>query len=259
MAKKKLDEVNNALLEDGQEAQETFEVESMEDVSLEDTQKAPKMYDPRWTEYALSFLSESEQYNGNPKADGLRRLVELLIGPIVAQDTLLLHFPMHGETEHHKNGATARSQIRVQSRETGDYIVASAVADASGVSCVHPYNKFLSSIAETRAEGRVYKKILRLQNVVTSDELPQGVDSHSGPDYINSNQIDAIDSICKKVDLNIIKGVEKMVGNKIRGIKSLTKDQAIQFLEICHKVLNRELKVSEETAGYDPDWRNYFG
>jgi hypothetical protein len=254
-------EVGSANLEPKEEfvQQELFEVERMEEISIKDLNSVPEMHDPTWTSYAMSFLAQDEQYSGNPKADGLRRLVELLIGPIVQQDTQLLNYPQYGETEHHKNSATARSVIAVKNRKTGEITTASAVADASGVSCSHPYNKFMSSIAETRAEGRVYKKILRLQNVVTSDEISHEAANDVASDGINNNQVEGIDALCRKINMNIQKGVEKMVGNKLRGIRMLSKEQAIQFLEICHKIQNKELSLSAENSGYDPDWRNYFG
>ena len=44
---------------------------------------APSITDPAWNEYVMSKFTPKELYDGNPLVNGLRRVAELVIGPIV--------------------------------------------------------------------------------------------------------------------------------------------------------------------------------
>ena len=44
---------------------------------------APSMTSPEWNEYVLSLFEENELIDGNPLVAGLRRVAEVVLGPIV--------------------------------------------------------------------------------------------------------------------------------------------------------------------------------
>ena len=68
---------------------ETVELETPidTDTSVKDVistdENAPSITDPEWNEYVMSMFTSKELYDGNPLVNGLRRVAELVIGPIV--------------------------------------------------------------------------------------------------------------------------------------------------------------------------------
>ena len=66
---------------------ETVELEtpSNTDTSVTDViaSDAPAMTDPEWNDYVMSMFTDKEMYNGNPLVNGLRRVAEVVLGPIV--------------------------------------------------------------------------------------------------------------------------------------------------------------------------------
>ena len=51
---------------------------------------APPMSSPEWSDYVLSQFEHDEIMDGNPTVDGLRRITELVLGPII--ETKILHY-----------------------------------------------------------------------------------------------------------------------------------------------------------------------
>ena len=66
---------------------ETVKLETPMDVdtSIRDVvaEESPSTTDPGWNDYVMSKFTEKELYDGNPLVNGLRRVAELVIGPIV--------------------------------------------------------------------------------------------------------------------------------------------------------------------------------
>ena len=62
-----------------------LETPSNTDTSVTDViaSDAPSMTDPKWNDYVMSMFTEKEMYNGNPLVNGLRRVAEVVLGPIV--------------------------------------------------------------------------------------------------------------------------------------------------------------------------------
>ena len=64
-----------------------------EETSEDKQERPPCITDVEWTDYALSFLDDSEKAEGNPTVNGLRRITELLVGEIVSSTTEVLQVP----------------------------------------------------------------------------------------------------------------------------------------------------------------------
>ncbi len=242
------------------EANDDFEVSNSDEDKMAADMSPPNITDPGWTQYVLDHLVDDEMFEGNPKGDGLRRLVEKFIGPIVAMETDLKTFPTGRSDE---NSATAVCRITIQRPGSNVPIVVSQVADATLESCPYPFSKFLSAIAETRALGRCYRAALRLKNVVTSDELA-GEKVLQNTDRIQDSALKIIEKKCKDLDLNVQKvfweGIDK--DNK-PAAKDYSEEDGVQVLDKIHSLQKKletkdNAKVPEAIKGYDGEWRSYF-
>lgn len=229
--------------------------------------EGPRMTDPGWTQAVLDQLEEDEMYDGAPKADGLRRLVEKIIGPIISIDNVVVEAPKHGAAGSEKNTATVTSRMQILSTQYNRPFLVSATADANDLSCSHPFNKYLSSMAETRAEARVYRKALRLKNVVSSEEI--GSDTHIIKEQLPDSSIIVIDRKCRDIDIDVKKTFE--IGlpdiDVKRSIRDYSVDESKIILDKLHtlqkKLIPKDGKKTPEKpaelGSYDPQWKDYFG
>ena len=66
-------------------AVEELETPSNTDTSVKDVVNGdvPNMLSPEWHEYAMTLFTEDEMMNGHPLVTGLRRVAELVLGPMV--------------------------------------------------------------------------------------------------------------------------------------------------------------------------------
>lgn len=256
-----------------------FEVESLENsyqapagLSDEDIEIDPTH--PGWTRFILDQLTESEQYENNPKSDGLRRLVEKNIGPIVSIESTIHSFPVNGDDHKcRENTSTVTTTVKVLDRRLKNIVVCQASADANAQSCQHPFDKFLTAVAESKAEGRAYRKLLRLVNVVSAEEMGK-TDQKVVSNGISDSSIMAIATKCQRLDVNIKEFVLFAIGEtkedtKIRSIRKLTVEKAQEVLE---RVRSMEKYLDDNNGempktpvdlsylkGFDPNWTEYFG
>lgn len=221
---------------------------------------------PEWSTHVLNKLRPDEKdsdKNGNtiPKTDGLKRLVEELIGAIIDIDNEPVQIPCP------ENGyiATVRSRVAVQLYESDvDVITYTGIADCKKSDCPSPFDKFVSAIAETRAEGRAYRKILALKNVVTSEEI-------IGADKVDEDLTDTVTkaqktyllTMCKNADrglnLNIEQLFHKITGKQYNKLRRYSQQDAFNVISVINLVQNDESKRPEGVNGYDATWLENFG
>jgi hypothetical protein len=172
-----------------------------------------KMTDDDWTEYVLSLLDEDQLYKGYPKVDGLRRVLPKLGYNVMTSYVNVVQAP----NESNNYTATVIYQIVYGLKEDKDghnghvYTNFSDVADACKNEFQAPFNKHISAIAATRAEGRTIRKLLRLKNILTYEEkdLDENIEEEN-KDRAGTQQLSVIKMMCKKRKLDLDK-----VANKI--------------------------------------------
>ena len=218
----------------------------LEDSKLENDK--PDRLDKNWTKYILDQLEDDEKDENYPKTDGLRRLLEKEVCKITSIQTNIIQPP----SPDNNMIATVRSTICLENGEMYE-----SIADAQQIALIPPYDKFVSAIAETRAEGRVYRKALRLKNVVTKEEMPsEAFFSQEGK--INTTQIILIDSICcnSKLNINVNKLLQNLFPDKtIENINSLSHDDGTKIGQALTEYQKDMNKIPEEMRGYSPGWR----
>lgn len=116
--------------------------------------------DPEWTDYVLSQLHEEEMWDGVPKMDGLRRLVEKLISPIRS-------ISVNIQTVLTNNLVVIAIAEVILDNDTK----MTAVSDATYYSAAPGFGHKLAALADSRAKSKAFRELLRLRNVSTIDEV----------------------------------------------------------------------------------------
>jgi hypothetical protein len=243
--------------------EETVELEELmdkqEDV-VEDLKAAPiqlmseflkySTYDYKaWSDFALSQLEEDELFNGNPTCDGLRRLVETYIGDIVSRK---VH--VHKAPQHNEDLATVSVEITVCPRSelwSGDCIIEESVADCG------PYNtpdktyaRYQSAMAETRAEARAYRKLLRLKKTVAAEELAGECTMVNSASKIDNSQLTIIDMIAKRCDIDVPAFIKHCGYDDYN---NLTHEVGAELIQRLNEVIQTKIKL--DIPSYNPQWR----
>lgn len=212
-------------------------------------QTDPTPSDPEWNDFVFKHFKDEELINNNPNTAALRRVTELLVGPIL-NSTVDLVIPPSSE-----NGFRATVICRIELEEFGKYRVYSDVADSVKVNTPAPFDKHLTATAATRAEGRVLRKILKLRaGIVAAEELaPEATeDDNWEPELIGDQQITFLDTIGSRINVDLGKFINmgKRTYANVREIPFGVAQQMIQKLS----EYQREGKAPEHLLGYKKDW-----
>jgi hypothetical protein len=216
-------QLDNISMEDFEIVEDEVEVTEMADPQ-------PAMNSPEWSEYVISKFEPDEIIDGNPTVDGLRRIAELVLGPIVDVHTEIVQVP----TKENQGRSTATCKVTVYMPE-GYTKSASGSGDAWHKNTDMPYSKFPVAMAETRAEGRALRRLLQLRKVVAAEELADSVDESA--DYstnISENQINFIEVFCRNVGRGMNINVQRLVnsdGRKYVTIQDLSHSEATAIIQ----------------------------
>lgn len=207
----------------------------------------PLPSDPGWSEYVLSKLTPEEFKDGHPVVDGLRRIALELCGEIISSISEVVSAPKENE----------RSATVVHTITFENGFIYSGVSDASKYNTDTPYDRHLSSTAETRAEGRALRRALKLRHVVTAEELTNAKKEEEKEENINDIQISAIDALCNKtrgLDINVTKLIEHVTNKQLN---KLVSSDALKILKQLSEYQRGSDSIPLEIKGYNQDWRNY--
>jgi hypothetical protein len=213
------------------------------------TENSIERTSPDWPDFVLSHLEEHEKIKGHPKGDSLRRLTELLVGRVVGIETEVPQCP----SMENGDRATVIVKVTIDCYD-GSVEVATGAADVCPRNTEQLFAKFPVATAESRAEGRAYRKVLRLINVMVAEELVDESQIFDPTDKISFDQITFIDTLCSpaKNNINVVKFLAKYEIDS-NNLESVSKSKA---MELC-KVLSsfESTSVPEELIGYQTNWR----
>lgn len=214
--------------------------------------------DVGWTDYVLGLLEDDEKIMGNPTTDGLRRIFEIALNcTVIGADSEVTQSP---SPENEKRATVIHRLSFILNNETtpkdAKYRSVSGAADVYWGNCDKIYRNHPVAVAETRAEGRALRRALKLRKVVAAEEIAKDIEDHPDHDTITkitNNQLNFIDVIAKRMNIDVLKLLEKLAlttdniyntsyENAVSIIKSLTEHQ-------------QQNNVSENIIGYDPNWK----
>ena len=231
---------------------------SVKNVVMED---APSMLSPEWHEYAMTLFQEDEMMNGHPLVAGLRRVTELVLGPIVFSGPTWVK---PTERDDHHGRATVIFTVEFASGLKCSEVVDSWEGNTDDMFCA-----FAVAIASTRAEARALRKVLKIKGVAAEEltkkdtakivrDLSKQTSSSSG-DYNDSArmsdaQSNFIDVKCKQLNVNGSKLLSSVFN--VSSSKKITKKVASEIIDRLNDYQRDKSSIPSEVAGYNEEWRN---
>jgi hypothetical protein len=217
-------------------------------------EERPSMTSQEWNDWVLDQLRDDEKDpQGNPMIDGLRRLVEDLLGDVIKS------YPTVVEGAKESNGYRASVEHHVViawGRNHDDLRHYGAAADVYPGNTDDEYARYPTATADTRAEGRALRKALRLRRVVTAEEITAKPVHESGLDkLIVDSQIKGINKLCKDLDIDAVAFVN-MGKNSYAHFTHVRYESALAMLEQLNRYLQDDKKIPASIKGYKPNWRN---
>jgi len=220
----------------------------------EGSESTPSPTDPDWSDFVMSQFGskrelvdiEGEKY---PNVAGLRRVTELLLGPIFVS-RVVRYDKFDGER------ATVQYEVQL-----ADGRMVSDVADVAANNCDSMFfEKYALTTAATRGEGRCLRKLLRLR-VACADEIerkPTPTESVR-PDVDNSNriteqQVTFIDNRCRAMDINVMKFLNMGEANFSK-VDEVSPDVAKKMVKKLNDYMNDSQTIPESIKGYNSSWR----
>lgn len=215
----------------------------------------------QWPEYVMRQFHEDELIGGNPTCDGCRRVVEHLIGPIISSN---VHDYVAPNKDNHGTAVVVFMVMVHVTLETHpayqNNITYSDIADVNKYNTDEPYNKYSTATASTRAEGRVLRKILKLKNVATAEEISERAENNEDiiwetDEDITQNQISVIDMLCRRHDIDVM-GLINSGRNNYPAINAVPKKVAQTMIQFLGDVQRGVKKRPQNIGAYKENWRD---
>tara|TARA_R100000995_G_scaffold84716_2_gene64453 strand:+ start:180 stop:1082 length:903 start_codon:yes stop_codon:yes gene_type:complete len=260
------EEVLAEMLEDidleGQEDEKPLSLEASVDLhELMDEPLQPPMDSPDWADYVLSQFRSDEMDQGNPTCDGLRRVAESLVGPIVGRKINIHQAP----NKENYGTATVTSSVTILNNIPdhmlfGREITEEDAADVNRYNTQEPFHLHPTATATTRAEARALRKILRLKKVIAAEEfagdaVDDFADAWRPSDPVQDEQINLLDIVCQRCDINVMEYINS--GERIYNtIYELDKNKAQTMIQHINKIQQGKAEKPHGVGRYESNWRN---
>ena len=249
--------------EQQQNVQDTPEVIDEQEISTEVEQqnnqdRVPTIHDVEWTDYVLSFLTEDEKIMGNPTTDGLRRVFEQVMNcEIIQSDSKVVQCPSRENEMRATVEFMLSFKINNATLHSFEIKSVSGSADVYWGNCDKIFRNHPVAVAETRAEGRALRRALRLRKVVAAEEIATEIEDHPDGNNINkitSNQINFIDVMAQRLNINVVKLLE--VNNLAKeNVYDMLHEEAVAIIRHLSKHQQNFADIPEEILGYSSDWK----
>jgi len=179
-------------------------IQNSEKEQTEETEiNVPVLGSKEWNDYVLSQLAGDEKQDDAPTVDGLRRVAQQLLGPIISSVTTNLLMNERATAVAYE----VEFLWQYEDARQGQNVSFGGVADVTDENSTHPYSQYRAALAETRAEGRALKKALGLKKIMTAEETNPELTINT-KDLISGVQLATINNLCKKQDINVKNFVE---------------------------------------------------
>lgn len=226
-----------------------------------DENKRPLMTSESWHEFAMKHFADDELIEGCPTVDGLRRVVELLLGPVVYSGVVSVD-PAKPDNDFR---ATVIYKLRVKFTypEDGEAAYVKTFVDAADVypgNCDLEFARHAAATASTRAEARTLRKALRLKKIIAAEEATDVPLEESGiaeSSKITKMQINFLEVLAKRNNINLaifIKGYLTL--KKINKLEQIDHQTALRMVAQLSDWQRNQDKIPDKVKGFEPNWRS---
>lgn len=212
------------------------------------TGERPERTSPKWSEYVLSLFEPDELYDGSPTTDGLRRVAQIVNGPITESISTVVQAP----NIQNDGYATVQHLVEFLIEKKGKeyYARYCDVADTNPLNTDPIFARFASATAATKAEGRALRKACGLARVLAAEE--------KGPEYDKNrlcvpSQLDQLEMMCKRNNVNRDKFVRNMNKNnktKFKKMEEIPYELMANWLRNLNDIEKGRLECPNECVGY---------
>jgi hypothetical protein len=223
-------------------------------------QVVPTIHDIEWTDYVLEQLTDDEKIMGNPTTDGLRRIFEKVMDCEIMEATTKVDQTPSRDNEMRATvtfSLTFKPNTATESRlSLYNTKLVTGAADVYWGNCDKIFRNHPVAVAETRAEGRALRRALRLRKVVAAEEMAEEIEDHitgNNIDKITNNQINFIDVLSKRLDINVKKLLTKLDISE-ENIYNISYDNAVTLASMLANYQQKN-ETPEEVLGYDSNWK----
>lgn len=236
----------------------TTSTQDKESEVVENKEK-PTINSPEWTDYVLSLLLDDEKISDNPTTDGLRRIFEVALEcRLISSTSTVVQSP---EPSNEKRATVVHSITYVLNSATEENVSWNTVtvdgaADVYWGNCDKVYRNHPVAVAETRAEGRALRRALRLKKVVAAEELAREVEDVDGSTVskITNNQINFIDVLSKRLDVDVIKLLKEM-SIDTNNVHTISHEDAVSIVQKLSEYQQDMSSVPESIKSYNIAWK----
>ena len=216
------------------------------------------IWDIEWTDYVLSLLSEDEKIQGNPTTDGLRRVFEKALNCVLVESTSDVVQSPCPTNEKRATVVHSLSYILKDMPQDSPFntITVNGAADVYWGNCDKVFRNHPVAVAETRAEGRALRRALRLRKVLAAEEVVDSTEDDIGADNvtkITNNQINFIDVIAKRLDINVL-SIIKNLGINEDNVKNILHEDALRVIRELSSYQQKVDDIPEDIKGYVNNW-----
>ncbi len=187
----------------------SHEVEIVSDETNIETQEVvkelmdkPDKTDFEWHDYVMQQFHDEELMNGYPKVNGLRRLVEKFIGPIITTGVEIEQTPC---PDNQERASVVYSATVLDNDDNNGPITYTDAADCFQGNALPEYGKHPVALATTRAEARVLRKLLKLRTIAAEEQTGDmiNVTDESNTDKITKEQIKTIMVLVERLNIDV--------------------------------------------------------
>lgn len=229
----------------------------VDEIAFVEETKIPTIHDIEWTDHVLSFLTDDEKIMGNPTTDGLRRVFEKIMDcQIINAESKVIQCP----SRENEMRATVEFTISFKPNWVGDAFndtrSVTGCADVYWGNCDKVFRNHPVAVAETRAEGRALRRALRLRKVVAAEEIAEEIEDHVDGFSVNkitNNQINFIDVLAKRLDINVHKLFNSLDINT-DNVYNIEYDKAVSVATSLSEYQQKQ-QIPDTIIGYDSNWK----
>lgn len=221
----------------------------------------PSMLSSEWHDYAMTLFDQSELIDGHPLVAGLRRVSELVLGPIVFSGPTQV-FPVQRDDHHGR--ATVVFTVEFANGQRFAEVADSWEGNTDDTFCAYAV-----AIASTRAEARALRKALKIRGVAAEEltkkdtakivrDISNKKESSDG-DYddqsrMSDAQFNFIDIKCKQLNIDGQKLFSEIFS--IDSNKKVSKKIASAVIDELNNYQRDKSTIPENIVGYQESWRN---
>lgn len=229
---------------------------STKDVIMTD---APSMLSPEWHDYAMTLFEESEMVDGHPLVAGLRRVSELVLGPMAFSGPTQV-FPVQRDDHHGR--ATVVFTVRFANGMEYAEVADSWEGNTDDMFCAYAV-----AIASTRAEARALRKALKIKGVAAeeltkkdtakivrdiSNTKKSSEGEYNEQDRMSDAQGNFIDIKCKQLNID---GEKLFKQHNADNKKKVSKKTASDIIDVLNDYQRDKSTIPESILGYKQEWR----